>query len=156
MGDRTAPAPGSGRAFAIAALLAGVAAAASYANGLDGAFVMDDDVAVVKNHDLRAETPWQELFRSDYWGTPLHTEDSHKSYRPLAVMTFRWNYALGGLAVRGYHAANVALHVAATVLGAYAARRVAGDDFVAVRGGKWEGSASPAHAHPHRAPRVPC
>lgn len=144
-----------GRLFSLAALLAGAAAAAAYANALHGAFVMDDDVAVVKNADLRPETPWHALFRNDYWGTPLHTEDSHKSYRPLAVLTFRWNYAFGGLSVAGYHAVNVALHTAATVLAAFAARRVAENDLVAVRASTAAAQSHVPRARPSRGPTVP-
>ncbi|XP_022702000.1 transmembrane and TPR repeat-containing protein CG4050-like isoform X2 [Varroa jacobsoni] len=41
----------------------------------------------------------------------LH-EHSHKSYRPLSVLTFRISYALHGLQSFGYHLANVLLHAA--------------------------------------------
>ena len=59
----------------------------------DGEFVMDDNVAVVKNQDLRSNiTDWKELFMNDYWGTRVSLVESHKSYRPLTVMTFRLNY----------------------------------------------------------------
>lgn len=30
-------------------------------------------------------------------GTPFEHEDSHKSYRPLTTLSFRWNYQLHGL-----------------------------------------------------------
>lgn len=35
---------------------------------------------------------------------------SHKSYRPLTVLTFRWNFALSGLEPSGYHFTNLILH----------------------------------------------
>ncbi|UYV72594.1 hypothetical protein LAZ67_9003892 [Cordylochernes scorpioides] len=66
--------------------------------------------AILSNPDLLPSTPISALFRNDFWGTPLSHSGSHKSYRPLCVLTFRLNYALGGLDPRGYHAANVALH----------------------------------------------
>jgi hypothetical protein len=37
-------------------------------------------------------------------------EQSHKSYRPLCVLTFRWNYAVHELDPVGYHLVNVILH----------------------------------------------
>lgn len=41
-------------------------------------------------------------------------EQSHKSYRPLCVLTFRWNYLLHGLEPFGYHLVNVLLHCIAS------------------------------------------
>ena len=60
--------------------------------------------------DLRPETPIGNLLRNDFWGTPVHTEKSHKSFRPLAVLTFRLNFLLGDLDPFGYHLGNVAVH----------------------------------------------
>ena len=60
--------------------------------------------------DLRPETPIGNLLRNDFWGTPVHTEKSHKSFRPLAVLTFRLNFLLGDLNPFGYHLGNVAVH----------------------------------------------
>lgn len=40
----------------------------------------------------------------------LPQEQSHKSYRPLCVLTFRWNYLLHGLEPAGYHLVNMLLH----------------------------------------------
>lgn len=37
-------------------------------------------------------------------------EQSHKSYRPLCVLTFRWNYLLHQLEPMGYHLVNLILH----------------------------------------------
>ncbi|KAL1466352.1 hypothetical protein MTO96_026745 [Rhipicephalus appendiculatus] len=49
---------------------------------------------------------------------------SHKSYRPLTVLSFRANYYANGRQVRGYHVVNVALHCACSVLVAVVASRV--------------------------------
>lgn len=46
----------------------------------------------------------------------LLQEQSHKSYRPLCVLTFRWNYATHGLDPLGYHLVNVILHIVVSVL----------------------------------------
>lgn len=43
-------------------------------------------------------------------------ERSHKSYRPLTVLTFRLNYLLTELSPASYHLFNVVLHVAVCVL----------------------------------------
>jgi len=37
-------------------------------------------------------------------------EQSHKSYRPLCILTFRWNYSLHQLEPMGYHLVNMMLH----------------------------------------------
>ena len=79
-------------------------------NSLRGRFVMDDTVAVVGNMDLRPETPIERLFENDFWGTPVATEKSHKSFRPLSVLTWRLDYALGGLNPFSYHVGNVVVH----------------------------------------------
>lgn len=43
-------------------------------------------------------------------------EQSHKSYRPLTVLTFRLNYWLHQLEPWGYHATNVFLHALVCLL----------------------------------------
>ena len=79
--------------------------------GLDGDFVFDDISAVVRNADVKPnETGWTELFGNDYWGTSMRSDFSHKSYRPLTVITFRLNFWLHQLAPFGYHLGNVWLH----------------------------------------------
>ena len=88
--------------FAVAALV--------YSNSLSCGFCFDDHSAILENGDLRPGSPWSNLLRNDFWGTPMHVEGSHKSYRPLTVATFRLNYLLHGLEPMGYHLANVLLH----------------------------------------------
>jgi len=68
----------------VAALAAGV-----YWNSVDGQFVHDDIVAVVKNEDVIPASPLVDILRHDFWGQPITSERSHKSYRPLCVVTFR-------------------------------------------------------------------
>ncbi|KAH9508650.1 Protein O-mannosyl-transferase tmtc3 [Bulinus truncatus] len=72
--------------------------------------------AIVENQDLRPHTPFSELFLNDFWGTPMYKEKSHKSYRPLCVATFRFNYALGELDPFGYHLLNVNLHAIVCIM----------------------------------------
>ena len=64
----------------------------------------------------RPEVPWLNLLQNDFWGTPMHVEGSHKSYRPLTVATFRLNYMLHELQPLGYHLVNVLLHSAVCYL----------------------------------------
>ena len=68
------------------------AAICCYANSLSGDFVFDDAEAVVNNRDVRStggNSVW-EIFTHDYWGYPIRSNTSHKSYRPLTTLTFRY------------------------------------------------------------------
>lgn len=87
-----------------------------YVNSLNGDFVHDDLVAVTTNPDVLGKNPVTELFVNDFWGKPMSDPVSHKSYRPLTVLTFRINHAVGGLSSWGYHVFNVCLHMVVCLL----------------------------------------
>ncbi|KAK2149545.1 hypothetical protein LSH36_447g03000 [Paralvinella palmiformis] len=87
-----------------------------YHNSLQCGFVFDDVSAIKDNKDLRPTAPWSKLFWNDFWGTPMHKERSHKSYRPLCVLSFRMNYAFSELQPWSYHLVNNVLHAAVCVL----------------------------------------
>ncbi|XP_077568465.1 protein O-mannosyl-transferase TMTC3 [Stigmatopora nigra] len=89
---------------------------ACYWNSLSCGFVFDDVSAILDNKDLRPTTPLRNLFLNDFWGTPMVEERSHKSYRPLTVLTFRLNYLMSELSPSSYHLFNIVLHVAACLL----------------------------------------
>lgn len=72
--------------------------------------------AIKTNPDVQPTTPWVNLLANDFWGTPLTHSGSHKSYRPLCVLSFRINYWLHELEPFGYHFVNVLLHCLATAL----------------------------------------
>ena len=89
-------------------------------NTLNNEIVWDDRAAVLNNMDLRPETPVLSLLKNDFWGQKMHLTDSHKSYRPVTVLTLRWNFATalmsGGRGAEPffYHAWNIGLHGCAT------------------------------------------
>eukprot|EP00617_Octactis_speculum_P026000 CAMPEP_0185745562 /NCGR_PEP_ID=MMETSP1174-20130828/3935_1 /TAXON_ID=35687 /ORGANISM="Dictyocha speculum, Strain CCMP1381" /LENGTH=737 /DNA_ID=CAMNT_0028419661 /DNA_START=59 /DNA_END=2269 /DNA_ORIENTATION=- len=87
-----------------------------YFNSLRGQLVFDDEPAIVRNADLRPESPWSLLLTHDFWGAPLRLKTSNKSYRPLTVATFKLNYFIHGLSPEGYHLVNIVLHAVVTVL----------------------------------------
>lgn len=66
-----------------------VAGVLVYVNGLSGDFVHDDVSAIKTNPDVLATTPLSHVFLNDYWGKPMSDPLSHKSYRPLTILTFR-------------------------------------------------------------------
>jgi len=72
--------------------------------------VYDDNAAIALNADIRPETPLRQIWMNDFWGVPLGTNESHKSFRPLTTLTFRANYAVSGLDTLGYHVTNTLLH----------------------------------------------
>ncbi|KAJ8253406.1 hypothetical protein GJAV_G00212600, partial [Gymnothorax javanicus] len=98
-------------------ILVSLAALLCFMNSYDGEFVFDDSEAIINNKDLRPETPLNNIWRNDFWGSNLSSNTSHKSYRPLTVLTFRFNYLLaGGLHPVGFHVVNICLHSAISVL----------------------------------------
>lgn len=88
----------------------------SYLNSFSCGLVHDDVFAIVENEDLRQDTPLCSLFSNDFWGKSMSDPTSHKSYRPLTVLTFRINYYLSGLDAISYHVTNVLLHILCTLL----------------------------------------
>ena len=99
-----------------AAVLCMVVGVMMYLNTLDCGLCFDDEQAIIKNTDLRPSTPWSNLLWNDFWGTSMEHRNSHKSYRPLCVATFRLNYLLHELQPMGYHLVNVLLHGAVCYL----------------------------------------
>lgn len=87
-----------------------------YYNSIHCDFVFDDISAIKDNKDLRPDSSLRQIFLNDFWGTPMQKEQSHKSYRPLCVLTFRWNYFFHELNPMGYHAVNVFLHTIVCVM----------------------------------------
>ena len=61
-----------------------------YTNSLGGDFVHDDLSAITGNRDITDPTvgTWDFLY-NDFWGTSLLDPLSHKSYRPLTILTFK-------------------------------------------------------------------
>ncbi|XP_072309449.1 protein O-mannosyl-transferase TMTC1 isoform X1 [Eucyclogobius newberryi] len=100
---------------AAAARCAGLAGLAGlcllcYGNSLRGELVHDDVWAIVHNPDVRPGTGLRDVFRNDFWGKRMEDNTSHKSYRPLCVLSFRLNIWLWGVAPLYFHLVNLALH----------------------------------------------
>lgn len=101
-----------------AQVLVFAAAFLCYWSSLDGGFVFDDHRGVLTNDDLDAsKTTLWELFQHDFWGGLMSRKESHKSYRPLTVLTYRYlNHYFSGLEPYSYHLVNVLLHCVASLL----------------------------------------
>ncbi|HEX4608440.1 MAG TPA: tetratricopeptide repeat protein, partial [Urbifossiella sp.] len=89
----------------VAAGLIALVGASCYANSLGGEFVFDDLDAIPGNPTIRS--------LGTAWDPPPGTTATG---RPFLNITLALNYAAGGLDVGGYHAVNVAIHLAAAVV----------------------------------------
>jgi tetratricopeptide (TPR) repeat protein len=86
-------------------VLAGVVA---YSNSLSGVLVFDDEPALSQNPNLGSLWP---LTRS-----LVAPPDTTLSGRPVATLTFALDHALTGGTLWGYHATNLLIHVACSLL----------------------------------------
>jgi tetratricopeptide (TPR) repeat protein len=84
-------------------------AVAAYHNSFAGTFLYDDLGAILENHTIRHLWPLGQVL-----SPPTHGETV--GGRPLLNLSLAINYAIGGLEVWGYHAANLAIHIAAALL----------------------------------------
>jgi hypothetical protein len=82
-----------------------------YVNCLQFDLVHDDVFAIRDNQDVHPNNSILDVFKNDFWGKPMSSNTSHKSYRPVCVLTFRLNFILHGLAPFGYHLVNIVLHI---------------------------------------------
>lgn len=113
--DSVFPIPDS--ALSCASIIIFSLALLCFINSIYGNFVFDDSEAIVNNNDLKLDTPLGNIFKNDFWGTKLTHNNSHKSYRPLTVLTFRMNnYLTGGLHPVSFHMVNVLLYGIVSIL----------------------------------------
>lgn len=73
---------------------------------------IDELFAAVRNADARGETPLLDLLQHDFWGNSLANGWTHKSYRPLVVLSYAAQYWMNGWDFRPQplRTLNVALH----------------------------------------------
>lgn len=69
-----------------------ICAWASHFISLWGTFAFDDSEAIIKNKDVLPGTPVKEAFLNDFWGTDIKSNASHKSYRPLTILSYRYTF----------------------------------------------------------------
>lgn len=109
-------------------LWTGLIALTAYWNdtALHGKFIYDDVASLKTNVVVNGQVPWNEVITRDFWGNPLKESRSHKSYRPITTLTFRWNWILSEYFWKtiepeeahtyGFHVVNVCLHALVTGL----------------------------------------
>ena len=93
----------------LAASLIVLVTAAAYGNSFCAPFIFDDTAAVVANPTIRELWPvWKPFCPPKIGCTTIG--------RPVLNASLAVNYAIGGLAVGGYHVTNLAIHLAAVLL----------------------------------------
>ena len=107
-------------------LLAG--GALLYARSLSSQFVYDDAIQIVSNPRITAWTYAPSYFTQQLW-TGIQ---SASYYRPLLLIWLRLNHALFAFNPVGWHAALIALHLAATAVAFLLARRLLQDPSAAL------------------------
>ncbi len=86
-----------------------VVAAVVYAMTLKNAPVLDDGWVIFDNSLIKSLKNVPAIFYAPY-NVALHGANAGV-YRPITMLTYALNYALGGKNVIAYHAVNIALHV---------------------------------------------
>jgi protein O-mannosyl-transferase len=94
-----------------AILVIACAAILVYANSIAGQFVFDDTVIIQGNKSIQALDPahLKEIFGGHYWKA---VESQGGLYRPIVMLSYALNYALGTENPVGYHLINVLIHAA--------------------------------------------
>jgi len=90
----------------LAGALIALAGLAAYANSFSGAFLLDDGPAIMENATIRRLWPLGRVL----FAPPANTTAGG---RPVVNLSLALNYAAGGLRPWGYHALNLAIHLAA-------------------------------------------
>ncbi|QQP36013.1 Transmembrane and TPR repeatcontaining protein 2like, partial [Caligus rogercresseyi] len=91
--------------------------------------------AILQNEDVNSESPLSNVFLNDFWGVPLSHRGSHKSYRPITTLTYRFNHLLTGLSAPHFHFTNVVLFGICTYLFTLLAQRVTRSKEVGISAG---------------------
>jgi len=87
----------------------------SYWNSMDGEFVWDDRQLIVEDDAVKSLDEPGRVLTNDFFHR--HENDlSYGYYRPLVTFSYALDYALGGPDPRGFHATNIALHAACSLL----------------------------------------
>lgn len=71
--------------------------------------------AQISNKDVTGARSWTNIFTNDFWGQNIRLPDSHKSYRPITVLSFRLDHEIYGLNAFGFHLTNVIIYAATCI-----------------------------------------
>jgi len=123
----------------LAAALVVAAILAAWANSLRAPFVFDDRPSIVDNPTIRHLWPLPAVLSPPADGSTVTS-------RPVLNLSFALNHAAGGLAVEGYHVANILIHAASALLLLGLVRRTLGLPWAPDRLRDHAGAVAPAVA----------
>jgi len=104
----------------------------AYFPSLHNAFQYDDLHSIVENPHLRSLSNLDDFF----WRPDMFTADPRSAmYRPLVLVSYALNYALGDYRVAGYHGFNIAVHMANCLLLCALGRRYFSTRYIGLAGG---------------------
>ena len=83
-----------------------------YASSVNGKFLWDDEILIQDDKEIQSWSNLPRLFVENI-GTGAGRE--YNFYRPLHMLSMMANYSLGKFDVRGYHLANILLHILAAL-----------------------------------------
>ncbi|CAD7926824.1 unnamed protein product [Amoebophrya sp. A25] len=86
-----------------------------------------DDVMIKRNLNVvDPQFDWDRLIRTDYWGLEMFDPQvwTHKSFRPVTVYSFRFDYQNFGFDSHAFHRHNIVLHGLSGLLLGYVANRI--------------------------------
>ena len=95
-----------------------------YANSFEGSFHYDDFHSLVENPGVRSLRNIPGFFADPGF---FSGDEGKRMYRPLLLMTYAFNYAIGGYGVWGYHLFNLGLHFLCSLLTWRLGRRLIGE-----------------------------
>lgn len=102
----------SGRGRWIAPVLVLLVGAVAYSDSFEGPLIFDDVATIRDNPQIRSLIPYR-----------VHSDLNGSSSRPVTAFTFALNYAIAGPNVEIYHATNLLIHLASSLLLFAIARR---------------------------------
>jgi tetratricopeptide (TPR) repeat protein len=84
-----------------------------FANGLTGNFTYDDKAIVRDNVRIQSPSTLGQIFETSYFGGP---RGSGTAYRPMLLLSYAVQWWIHGRRAMPFHAVNLLLHTAATLL----------------------------------------
>ncbi|MCD6521955.1 tetratricopeptide repeat protein [Candidatus Calescamantes bacterium] len=91
-------------------LLLFLIASLPYLNTLHNDFVYDDKELILKNKVVK-EGRLKDIFLTPFWG-----KEELGLWRPITLLSFRWNYLLGDFSPVSFHLLNIFLHSLTSIL----------------------------------------
>ena len=89
--------------------------------------VFDDPMAIAENPDVidTSMQRWLQLWKDDFWGREMWSENSHTSYRPLTIISYRLEVLIQGkVDAANMHIVNVLIHAYVSSLVVTVARMI--------------------------------